>query len=236
MKSFFHTRQFFTLARLSLFVLFALILIYLPVVIFEWSTNRSIDISLSAIADGSLINLSEKQLFGDNYNIALSTDRALIFSKHDTLFINHTPIPVNIIIRFTSALHNDEKFREPVKIDLLFSNTDDSLLFNLLNMVMHNEIDELIKLNPNSKSPQVNFIEAVKEWPYYLKQNLYFFRYKENNNPGINSISTNIFSGKLFLMLKYYIVKVYSYMPTGFQPDWYSTISSLKNLNDNQQY
>jgi hypothetical protein len=227
MKSFFHTRQFFTLARLSLFVLFALLLIYLPVFIFEWSTNRSVDISLSDIADGSLINLSEKQLFADNYQMVMSSDRALVFSKNDTLFFRHIPIPVNIIIRFTSALHNDEKFRQPVKIDLLFSNTDDSLLFNLLNMVMHNEIDEWKKLNPNSKSPQVNFNEVEKEWPYYLKQNLYFFRYKGNNNPGINSISTNIYSGKLFLMLKYYSVKIYSSMPTGLQPDWFSKVNSL---------
>jgi len=166
-------------------------------------------------------------LFGDNYSVALSSDRALTFSKHDSLHINHTLKQVKIIVRFTSALHDDEDFREPVKIALLFPNTDDSLLFDLLDTVMQNEIDEFKKLNPNSRPPQVIVNEAVKEWPYYLKQNLYLFRYMENHSPGINSISTNIYSGKLFLMLKYYSIKIYSFMPTGLQPDWFLKANSL---------
>jgi hypothetical protein len=222
------------MTRLSLFLLFALFVIYLPVFIFEWSTNRSADISLAAIADGSLINLSEKQLFEDKFQMALSADRALVFNKHDTIVIGHKPIPVNIIVRFTSVLYNDKDFRAPVRIDLLFSNTDDSLFFDLLNNVMQNEIDELKKLNGNFILTQINYNEEIKKWPYYLKQNLNFFSHKKNYKPGINSISTNIFSGKLFLMLKYYVIKIYSYLPTGLQPEWFSMMNSLKQTDDNQ--
>ncbi len=211
--------------------LLLILFLSIPVLIFEWSTANLPDISFKAISTGSLVNLTEKQLIADSYQIISSSSRTVILQKQDTLLIDKNSIPLKINVQFNSVLPDVDIFREPFKIYFLYSSGNDSIIAEYLNRVMHQELSDAKKSGQKS-SEEYEILPLLDsgyaaELPYNMKGNKYYFTFGPGFQPEVNSVHTTIFSGKLFLMLKFYVCKFYSIVPVSFRPMWFSKLMDL---------
>ena len=58
----------------------------------------------------------------------------------------------------------------------------------------------------------------------------YYFDINFDSLQGSAQVATEIYCGKLFLLFKYYVCRVYSYLPAGIVPDWFK-IHSERELH-----
>ena len=211
--------------------LLLILFLSIPVLIFEWSTANLPDISFTAICTGSLVNLTEKQLIADNFQIVSSLPRTIVLQKQDTLQINKNSIPIKINVQFNSILPDVDVFREPIIIYFLYSSGNDSIIIGYLNNLINRELCDAKKSDQKS-SEEYEILPLpdsgyAAELPYNMKGNKYYFTFGPGFQPEVNSVHTTIFSGKLFLMLKYYVCKFYSIVPVSFRPMWFSKLMDL---------
>jgi hypothetical protein len=68
---------------------------------------------------------------------------------------------------------------------------------------------------------------SIRLWPYTMSDKLFYFEHRRTKYTNASEIQTTIFSGKLFLMLKYYVCRIYKFMPKILAPDWFEILDEL---------
>ena len=67
-------------------------------------------------------------------------------------------------------------------------------------------------------------------YAYDLDGKQYYFVINLDSLQGSAQVATEIYCGKLFLLFKYYVCRVYSYLPAGLVPGWFK-IHSERELH-----
>jgi hypothetical protein len=190
-----------------------------------------VDYSFPGVISGSLVNIGEKQLLNSGFTPVPGTQRHGQLEKKDTLLIGDDHIPVQILIRFDQPLDNMEFFLQPVNISWQYLTRSDSVLFAALNLVADPVRPDITGFVPAVKLHQMHdsFIAVNPEevFAYDLTGKRYFLCYQNDPRIGISEIRTEIFCGKLFLMLKYYVCCFYRFIPEDFTPSWYKLFSKM---------
>ena len=110
-------------------------------------------------------------------------------------------------------------FKEPVSIRFEYDSANDIIVFKYLTRITDENGGGLI----NNTDPDMS---SSRLWSYNMLDKSFYFEHSRINSTNISVIRTTIFSGKLFLMLKYYVCKIYIYLPKIFTPDWFQLLEA----------
>lgn len=201
----------------------------LPVLIFELGlASGSADYSWPGVRSGSLTNLCEKQLFNAGFTLEAGPDRSIQMCKSDTLQISGNQIPVRISVLFQLPLYGQPGFRQPEKMIWQFPlQASANVISELRNAISESQIP----VDPGGSATEIDTLVRLNKmidlYAYDLDGKKYYFTWYGNYHTGICEISTEIFYGKLFLMLKYYVSNLYHFLPASLTPHWYGSFAGV---------
>ena len=212
-------------------VLILIAVIVLPVLMYDLLlAGGTIDYSWSGVCTGSLTNLSEKQLLKSGFTVTSGSGKSILMSKSDTWRVSGNLVPVRIKVVFQLPLYGEPEFCQPEKMIWQFPlRVEEIILAELLDAVSdstpvprsvrshaYTDVDSLLGLG-----------DTVDMFAYDLEGKQYFFSVRRSFQSDICEISTEIFYGKLFLMLKYYVSKFYDLLPEFLTPHWQRSFVAL---------
>ncbi len=224
-----------TSVKISLFIVLIVFILFIsgtiPFIIFELSTQTPPSFSISNIAHGSLVNITEKQLITGQFQLCSKTPYTISLKKHHVVKIDSISVPVRIEFEFNSIHPDYPVFREPIKILISYESNWDSLFRPYVHqLVQRIRMENIMTANhPKSDSADaVNYIQPdTTDLNYIIGGNTYFFEFVFQADQNYYFLSTTIFSGKLFLMLKYYVCRYYLAIPDSFCAKWFIELTRM---------
>ena len=202
----------------------------LPVAMFELSlAGGTIDHSFSGVCSGSLTDLSEKQLLNSGFTVSKDMVCFPVMSKSDMWQVSGSTVPVRISVLFQLPLYGHPEFRQPEKMVWRFPLQSALIVmaeFRILGTESFSVMDSSGSFDNLDSLALLN--DRIDLFTYELDGKQYYFNFYRDPRSEFCEISTEIFYGKLFLMLKYYVCYVYDHLPADLTPKWYKSFVNLE--------